>query len=111
MSARLKKHLPELQLLLKGAPAVRKQVLAHGSDDLIKCLSDCCYNILHNRNVPLSPKRKKTLYPLRRLVRQLASKHISLKKKRILLTKQKGRGIFTALIPAVVSLASMLFNR
>ena len=100
MSHKLKKHLPELQVLAKCRPRQRKRFIMHAHKDLINCISEVCTNTLKG-NVPLKPAQKKALVRYKRHLRQVADKRNSNKKRREILV-QKG-GFIGALIGPLLS--------
>ena len=100
MSHKLKKHLPELQVLAKCRPRQRKRFLKHAHKDLINCISEVCTNTLKG-NVPLKPAQKKALVRYKGYLRQVADKRNSNKKRREILV-QKG-GFIGALITPLLS--------
>ncbi len=103
MATRLKKHLDELRVLKKSKPAFRKSILRAADKDLICCLCECSHNVL-NGNIKLSPKDKKPLQKHSKHLRELASRNISLKKKRGILV-QKG-GFLPALLGPILAIAA-----
>lgn len=107
MAKRLKNNLDELKVLKKAKPALRKSILKTADKDLICCLSECCHNIL-NGNVQLSPDNKKCLKRHRKHLRHLASKRVSLKKKRNLLVQQGG--FLPALLAPILGVAASLIS-
>lgn len=107
MAKRLKNNLDELKVLKKAKPSLRKSILKSADKDLICCLSECCYNIL-NGNVKLSPENKKCLTKHGKHLRQLASKRVSLKKKRNLLVQQGG--FLPALLGPILGIAASLIS-
>ena len=107
MTKRLKAHLDELKVLKKAKPSLRKAIIKSGDSDLICCLSECCHNIL-NGNIKLSAKGKNSLHKHRKHLRDLASKKLSLRKKRNILV-QKG-GFLPALLAPILSVAASLIG-
>ncbi len=103
MATRLKKHLDELKVLKKAKPAFRKSVLKAADKDLIYCLCECSHNIL-NGNIKLSPRERKSLQNHRKPLRDLATRRVSLKKKRDILV-QKG-GFLPALLGPILAIAA-----
>ena len=107
MSARLQKHCSTLHFLAKSKPSSARSVIKDANRDLLDCISECCCNVLSG-NVSLSPKQKNRLSKYKTVLREVAKKKTSLKKKKSLI--QKG-GFLAALlgpllgavIPAVTS--------
>ena len=80
----IKKHGTMVMALAQAAPTFRKKVLEQVPPDFVKCVSECCHNVLKG-NVPLSDSQKRRLHPQRRLLRLFADKKIStIKKKKVL---------------------------
>ena len=107
MKNRVEKHLEELKVLKKAKPKIRKQILAQCNRDLVRCIGDCCYNVVKG-NIKLSQKQKKRLKRHKNPVRLLASKKVSLKKKKDLLV-QKG-GFLPALLAPILGIAGSLIS-
>lgn len=106
MAKRLKNNLDELKVLKKAKPKLRKSFLEAADKDLICCIAECCHNILQG-NVQLSPESKRRLKRHGNHLRQLASKRVSLRKKRSLLV-QKGGFLPTLLVPILGVAASLI---
>ncbi len=107
MAKRLKSHLDELKVLKKAKPALRKGILKCADKQLICCICECSHNILKG-NVKLTAKNRKQLLKYRKHLRDLASKKVSLKKKKNLLI-QSG-GFLPALIAPILSVATSLLS-
>ena len=107
MAKRLRTHLDDLKFLKKATPSVRKAVLKTADNELIRCLCDCSHNILKG-NIKLNDKNKKILTKHRGQLRALASKKLTLKKKRNLMV-QKG-GFLPALIGPILGVATSLLS-
>ena len=107
MTTRLRKHAGLLNLLNKADPKLKKVLLKHHcTNDFIRCVADCCLNIIKG-NVPLTPKQLKLLSSKKQVVRTLAAKKISLKKKKRIV--QSG-GFLGAILPAIISGLGGLFG-
>lgn len=63
----------------------KQRLLKYGDDDFIKCVCECCDNVLKG-NVCMSNSHKALLSPSSKNIRQLADKSISIKKKRKLIS-------------------------
>lgn len=71
---------------LKQTPdSFKRSLIQHSNDDFIKCLCECCKNVLKG-NVRMSDSHKELLGGQSRDIRQLADKTILLKRKRRILT-------------------------
>ena len=106
MSHSVKKHGDFLKVLAKCNPKQRKALLQHISPDLLKCLCECCLNVLKG-NVSLSTSQKRQLSRHRRVLRSLADRKTPNKRKKQLLL-QKG-GFLPALLGPIISTLAGLF--
>ena len=97
----IKKHGSMVMAMMQATPQTRKKLVKDSPSEVIRCVSECCYNVLKG-NVHLSSAQKKKLYPSRQHLRRLASKSISVKKKKQILN-QKG-GFLSLLAPALLPL-------
>ena len=104
MTARLKKHLEFLKVLQKSKGKLRKNLLKDIDNDVLKCLCDCAHNTLCG-NLPLSSVHFKQLKKHKNKLRVLASKKVSLKKKKHLV--QSG-GFISALLAPLLTVAATL---
>ena len=108
MSKRLRKHAALLRTLAKAKSKTRQKLLKeHCDEDFICCMTECARNLLKG-NVPLNPAQMKKLSTKRRMIRELALKKTSLKKKRKLI--QSG-GFIGALLGPIVSVLSSIFSK
>ena len=82
---------------------VRCAILQKGGNELTTCLSECALNVIKG-HVPLTDAQFKKLKRLRSPLQQLASKKISLKRKRRLL-EQKG-GFLSSLITPLIGVVA-----
>jgi len=73
MAARLKRNLGFLKNLKVARAPRRKLLLEHAQNDQLKCISDCCLNIL-NENIKLSPAQRKRLSRHAKIIRLMASR-------------------------------------
>lgn len=85
----IKTHGGMLVELSKCSTPSQKKMLQVAPNEVIHCIAECCHNLLKG-NVPLTPAHKKALYPKRKHLRTLASKSVSIKKKRELLNQKGG---------------------
>ena len=108
MSARIKRNAPLLRALCNAPPRKRKDILRHSSDDFIHTLCELSLNLLKG-NVPLSTCQYKKLKRQKNIIRALACKKTSLKRKRGTLMKQSG-GFILPLLSAVVPLFGQLLG-
>ena len=97
----IKKHGSMVMAMMQATPQTRKKLVKDSPSEVIRCVSECCHNVLKG-NVHLSSAQKKKLYPNRQHLRRLASKSISVKKKKNILNK-KG-GFLSLLAPALLPL-------
>ncbi len=110
MTKRLKRNLNLLKVLGGAEPKLRRSILTTCPNDLIKCLCDCCCNILAGK-IKLSRKHKGVLCKHRKVIRQLTSKKVTLPHKRQLLVKQSG-GLPVAILAPILGVAlSLLADR
>lgn len=91
-----------LSVLGKLKKGQRVAVLKGANKELIDAISELVLNTLHG-NVKLNSKQKKKLFSHKSQLRKIASKNITWRKKRVLLTNQKGSGIFALLFPLITS--------
>lgn|SRR6185436_16527503 len=108
MSAILKKHAGLLKLLHKAPPKLKRSLLKQHSNknDFVRCMSDCCYNILKG-NIPLNRGQLSKLRRQKRVIRAIADKKTSLKKKKQII--QKG-GFLAAILPPIIGALGSLFG-
>lgn len=99
----IKKHGSTVMAIMQSSPKIRKKLVKKASAPVIKCVSECCHNVLKG-HVPLTEDQKKKLHSKRQQLRNLASKSVSIhKKKRIL--NQKGGFLPLLLGPLLPTLA------
>ena len=97
----IKKHGSMVMAMMQATPQTRKKLVKDSPSEVINCVSECCQNVLKG-NVHLSSVQKKKLYPNRQHLRRLASKSISVKKKKHILNQ---KGVFLSLLaPALLPL-------
>ncbi len=107
MASRLKKHLGVLKLLKKSKPSFRRSLLATADSDLVRCICECCHNVLRG-NVKLSGKQKRLLCRHKKSLRSLSSRRIGLKRKRQLL-RQRG-GLLPALLAPILGIVASIIG-
>lgn len=105
-------HIHELCVLNRVKPKLFKLFLQHCDPNLIHTLSEICYNIIYNNSFPL-PKSKsykfKKLKQQRKIIRELAKRKKSIKRKRKLFV-QKGYGFLSIVLPLLIPLLSTLLS-
>lgn len=106
MSARIKRNAPLLKALYRATPKKRRDILIHSSPDFIQTLCEISLNLLKG-NVPLTPSQFKKLKRQKKIIKLLADKRTSLKRKQQVLKKQTG-GFLLPLLSAVVPLIGNL---
>ena len=77
----IKKHGSMVMAMMHATPQTRKKLVKYSPSEVIRCVLECCHNVLKG-NVHLSSAQKKKLYPSHQHLRRLASKSISVKKKK-----------------------------
>ena len=98
----IKKHGSMVMAMMQATPQTRKKLVKDSPSEVINCVSECCQNVLKG-NVHLSSAQKKKLYPNRQHLRRLASKSISVKKKK---THFKSKGGFSFIAcPCIITIA------
>ena len=85
----IKKHGSMVMAMMQATPQTRKKLVKDSPSEVIRCVSECCHNVLKG-NVHLSSAQKKELYPNRQHLRRLASKSISVKKKNTNFKSKRG---------------------
>ena len=97
MMERMRRQRPFLDSLLREAKPLKRQVLLeHANKDQINLVSELVLNTLRNK-VPVSPVVFRTLKRHKELLRTLARRKTSLKRRRELLAKQTGGGFWKGL--------------
>ena len=93
-----KRHRETLLVLTKASPHLVRKIILGADVSLIRALSECALNIL-NGNVSLTPTRKRKLSMFKDNLRDLATRKISMtKKKKVLQT-----GGFLPLLASVIA--------
>jgi hypothetical protein len=103
----MKKHASTLQLLQKGSPRFRKEVIKLADKDLLYALCDCALNVL-NGTIKLSETQKKTLKRHCKGLRCLIDKRTPLSKKKKVL--QTGGFLPALLAPIAASILGPLLG-
>ena len=98
---RLRRQLPFLQSVLKEANRFkREELLQHANADQVNAVSELVLNLL-KQNIPITPATMNQLRPHKNVLRNLARRKHSLKKRRQWLVAQKGRGLWQGLHTAL----------
>ena len=103
--ARLKKHIPQLKALKKASPKRRRKILIDANAELIKCICECCLNII-NGNVKITKAQRRKLSRHAKTLRALAKRGVPTNRKKKLIV-QKG-GFLPALLAPIIGLAGSL---
>ena len=110
MLDKVKCNLHYLKVLNDGKKAVKQSLIANANENLIKCINECVYNTLYNKNIKLNKTKTKMLKKHRFSLRKLVDKRTSLKKqKKILL--QSGGSFLPILLPTVLSVLGELITK
>jgi len=75
--------------MMQSPHNVRKKLVKTAQKPVIDCVSECCHNVLKG-NVHLTKAQKTKLHPTRQHLRQLASKSVSIQKKKRILNQKGG---------------------
>lgn len=86
---RLKVHKHTLHILKNCKSCLRKKIIKGASNELIKCLSEICQNIM-NGNVPISKKCKNRLKKYKTGLRKIVSPEVKLHSKRNIFVQKGG---------------------
>ena len=106
MKSRAKNNLDLIKLLHKCGHKQQKDILKTTNREQILAICECVDNTLRG-NVPLTSAQKKRLEKHKAVLRHLANTKVGWKSKQKTLT-QKGKGIFSILLPAVIALLSSI---
>jgi hypothetical protein len=105
---KVRKTFEKVRILSLATPRARKQLIQKGGKETVKCIAECCHNILEG-NVPLDAEQKLRLAKHKSKLRSVADKKISLQNKKKIL--QTGKFPLAAiLVPAAAALSAMLFR-
>ena len=85
----IKKHGPMVMAMMQSTPKIRKKLVKEASAPVVKCVSECCHNVLKG-HVSLTEAQKKKLHSKRQQLRHLASKSISVQRKKRILNQKGG---------------------
>ena len=104
MSFQIKKQAQLLKTLADSHPQVRKAILAGGGDELLKCISECAYNILYT--IQLTPSEKAALSKYKQKIRRVADPDVSISDKTKVI--QSGGFLPALLAPLITSVIAPL---
>ncbi len=107
MSSKVRKNLPLFKVLMNAKPCVVRGVIKEADKDIVDSLSECCLNVLSGR-VQLSSDQKKKLNRHKGVLRALARRGVSLRKRKVLL--QKGGFLGALLKPIIGVLGNLLLG-
>lgn len=107
--AAVKKHLPILTLVKDARPNLRKSILLHCDDNIIKTINECVYNTL-KENIPLTVSEKRKLKKFKSVLRKVLKTKGSVNKKRKVIS-QGGGAFLPVLLKPIVSAANYSVNR
>jgi hypothetical protein len=102
---RIKSNFHHLQVLKTAKPQLRKAILKNCSNELLKSISECVLNVLHD-NLKLTACQKKRLRMFKVPLRALADKRVSISAKKRLINQRGGflLPLLSAILPTVASL-------
>jgi hypothetical protein len=109
MSKRVREQLPVLKKLARCCGKQHCKLVHAGGDELLKCLSECAYNVI-NKNVPLNDAQLNKLSKHKKIVRELACRKSTLKSKRRKVLNQKGGFLLALLAPVITALVEHLIQ-
>lgn len=106
MSKLLKKHLTLIKLFPHVKRARQKLIIDNADDELIRLISECCFNI--ERYVKSSDGKKIKCFKRYKKVREFFSKDKKDYKKKKQVLKQSGAGFLNALFAGVLPIITKL---
>ena len=95
------KNIALLHALIHACPKLRRVLIQHANNDLIRCICECALNLLHG-NIRLKDCEKAKLRKHKKLLRKLADKKQNLSTKRKTIN-QKGGAILPILLAPLIS--------
>lgn len=107
MSRRLRNNADFLRVLAKASPKLRRAILSCCHSELIKAICEVTLNVLRGV-VPVNQQQKEKLKRYKKVLRALADRKVSLKKKREHLNQTGGNFLPVLLPPVLSALASLL---
>ena len=106
MSKRMRGSLPYLQVIVKSKPKLRKLLIDNVPANVITAICECSLNLLKGV-IPVTPRQKRRLARYETHLRDLASKKVSRKRKKLYLNQKSGN-LLSALLPPVLSVLGSL---
>ena len=106
MSRRIIQNEPFIHLLARSRPKRRKSLLKQATREELTSLFEICLNILKG-NMPLNQTEYQRLKKHRNIIRKLANKRLSFKRKKVIVN-QKGGFLGTLASIAIPVLGSLL---
>ena len=103
MSARLRKYSPILKALPACPSDITHALCVCASTNFVKAIAEIAYNVLYELDLPQSDIS--ALKPLRRILVNLASKKITISRKKKILYR-RGEEVLKAIIPPVMPFIS-----
>ena len=107
---RFAKHTDVLRVLAKGSPAVVRSIMKTADTKLIHLLSECAINVL-NKNVPVTPHRKRRLAKYKREMHALSTRLPLERRRKTLQTGGFLSVLLPALLPTIFSAVAGLFKK
>ncbi|GIX81570.1 uncharacterized protein CEXT_562521 [Caerostris extrusa] len=104
---RIKRHVHLLHVLSAASPQQRNAILKSATNEQIKTLCEICQNVLAGN---VRKRMSNDCVAVKRTIRQLANRNISIARKRKLLTNQTG-GVLPLVLPAVLSFVGGLVGK
>lgn len=108
MSHSVKNHADFLKVLASCSPKQRKALMQNVSPSLLKCLCECCLNVLKG-NVKLTTTQKQSLSRHRKVLREMSDRKVPVKRKKRIVV-QKGGFLPLLLKPILSTLAGILLK-
>lgn len=107
----LRKNFATIRALNRVNKKEQKKCIGRSSNSLIKCLSECAWNILHGK-VRLNYNQTKKLRRYKTSLRLLGNRKASLRRKREVLQKGSGQvgGFLGTLVSVLAPLVGSLFG-
>ena len=102
----MKEGLPYLHVIVKSKAKLRKLLIQHVPANVITAICECSLNLLKGV-IPVTPRQKRRFARYKTHLRALANKKVSRRQKKRFLN-QKGGGLLTTLLPAVLSVLGSL---
>ena len=105
----ISRHRDFINFLNDINPSYRQTILHQCRKQELDCLSEIFVNFL-KKNLTTNSEIIKKLRPHKSLIRQLALRKTSQKKKKKILTSSKGGSILSVILPLAASLTGKLFK-